>query len=158
MLNILLCGCGGRMGAQVNELNGSTGTGLLAGCLWGGTTSAGGIDALNAVGALLHHTAGALADLRIRGCGGLLCVTAEVEVAGIVGAGGSAVAGSPATGVDHGIEPFVCMHGGMDGANGLAGGLFALSAGGGEVECVMLRGGVTVDAQPLQVAVIPQIG
>lgn len=148
---------GGRMGAQVNELNGAAGAGLLAGGLRGGTTSAGGIDTLNAVGALLHHAARALADLRVWGCGVVVCVTVEVEVSGIVGAGGRTVAGAPATGVDHGIEPFVCMHGGVHGADGLARGLFALSAGGGEVECAMLRGGVAVDAQPLQVAVVGQI-
>ena len=55
------------MGSQVDELNGAVGAGLLAGGLWGGTATAGGIETLNAVGAFFHHTTGALADLRVGG-------------------------------------------------------------------------------------------
>ena len=75
----------------------------------------------------------------------MLCVAAEVEVPGVVGAGSGAVASTPATGVDHGVEPFICVHGGVHGAGGLAGGLFTLTAGGREVECAVLRGAVAVD-------------
>ena len=79
-------------------------------------------------------------------------------MAGVVGAGGGAIAGTPATGVDHGVEPFICMHGGMHGTDSLAGGLLALPAGSGEVESAVLRCGVAVNTQPLQVTVVGQIG
>ena len=84
----------------------------------------------------------------------MLCVAAEVEVSGVVGAGCGAISSAPATGIDHGVEPFICMHGGMHGADGLARRLFTLTAGGREVECAVLRGAVAVDTQPLQVAVV----
>lgn len=133
-----------RGGAEVDQADGSGGAGLLASCLrCAGFFIGCGVDALDAVGAFFHNTTGAHGNLRVVGQvrlgAGLLGVVSEVENAGVVRAGSGAVAGAPAAGVDHGVEPFAAVQGGVDGANGFAGGFFAVAAGAGHI--VQLAGG-----------------
>ena len=126
-----------RLVAQVYQTYGVTGACLLASGLRGGAIASRGVESLHAVGTFFHDSAWAQADLRV-GRGGCYpsgggAVVAVIEMASTVGAGGCAVAGAPAAGVDHGIEPFIRMHGSMYRAYGLAGGLLALAAGYGQI-------------------------
>ncbi len=148
-----------RGGAKVNEADGPGGACLLTGCLRSAGFFIGcGIDALDAVGTFFHNASGAYGYLRVVGqvrLGvGLFGVVAEVEDAGIVGACGGAVAGTPAAGVDHGVEPFAAVQGGVDGANGFAGGFLAVAACGGYIVQLACGGQIAADAQPLQVSAV----
>src|SRR5271163_1012715 len=130
------------------------------------------VDALHAVSALFHNAAAANSDLRIaleleRRRFPIL-EAQEVEAAHFVGAVVGAIPRADAAVVDHVVEAFGAVYGGTDGANLLAGRVFALLAGDGLEEgfgirerIVILAAGiagfgldfvVAVDANPVHFA------
>src|SRR5262249_24112211 len=92
-------------------------------------------DALHAEGALLHDAArpdrhvGVLEQLEARDAVLLLGEVQEVEAPHLVGAVVRAVAGADAAGINHVVEAFIAVSGGLDGADDLARGRLAVLAG-----------------------------
>src|SRR5205823_3389764 len=95
--------------------------------------NAGPVDALDAVGALLHDAAGADRDVRVaqqaEAVGGVVGVLEEVEAADLVGTVVRAVTGADTAVVDHVVEALGAVDGGTDRADQLAGRLLAVHAG-----------------------------
>src|SRR6185436_14525559 len=118
------------------------------------------VDALHAVGALLHHAAEAHADvgvaLQLERLGRPVGELVEVEPPHLVGAVVAAVAGADAAVVGHLVEPLEAVRGGRHRADHLAGGVLAVHAGDRLVEHrarrLVVAGVVLVDAQPVHLA------
>src|SRR5439155_25424956 len=127
--------------ANVAELDGRGGTGLLA----GGPDVAvmnlvprklrvdlRAIDPLHAVRALLHHAPRTNRDVgvhrELHNVGRVLGEVEEIKAAHLVGTVVRAVASPDAPVVDHDVETFGVMHGRGHGADLLAGGILALHA------------------------------
>src|SRR6185295_15653649 len=118
------------------------------------------VDALHAVGALLHDAAEADADvgiaLQLQRLGRPVGELVEVEAPYLVRAVVAAVAGAHAAVVDHVVEPLHAVVGRRHRADHLAGGVLALHAGDRLVVdrfgLVVVAGVVLVDAQPLHLA------
>src|SRR5262249_48950170 len=120
---------------------------------------AGPVNALHAVGTLLHDTAAADGDLgvalQLQAFRGVVGVLEEVEAPDLVGAVVRAVARAHAAVVDHVVEALGAVGGRRHGADQLAGGVLALHAGHrleerlgvGRVAPV-----IAVDAQPVHLA------
>ena len=119
-------------------------------------------DALDAIGAFLHHAARAHADVRI--VGGLhqrlaeiaeflaVRVAEEVEAAHLVGTVGLAEPGADAAIVDLHVEAFVVVHGSFDRTDRLAGRRLALHAGHGLEDGLRIRSRrmiVGIDPEPM---------
>src|SRR5581483_11500133 len=123
----------------------------------GGDTRLG--DALHAEGALFHYAARAHGDLGVAHelelrCGPVL-VAQEVKPPDLPWAVVGAIAGADAAVINHVVDPLAAVHSGVDGADQLAGSLFAVHAEHGLEVRPRIRGTavvVLVDAQPLHLA------
>src|SRR5207248_8540006 len=112
------------------------------------------LDALRAIGALLHHAAGAHGDIGIvRGLARLVeaTIVVPIEAAHLVRAVAGAGARADAAVVDHLIEPSRAVHGGVHRAAHLARRLLAVHAGYRleiAARIFNIPGVVTIHAQP----------
>src|ERR1700682_1974537 len=157
---------------QVPEDDGVGGAGLLAGRqhlavadapLLHARLDARALDALHAVGALLHDAAGAHRDVGIEdhllGVAVVGGIAEKIEPPHLVWAVVGAVARAHAAVVDHLVEALVAVDGGVDGADVLAGSALAVHAHK-RLEDHAGVGGIVadeiaVDAQPVHLAAAP---
>src|SRR6185436_2301291 len=122
------------------------------------------VDALHAVGALLHDPAAAHGHVRVLlelEAGGLVIgIEEEVEAAHLVGAVVGAVLRAHTAVVDHVVQAFVAVGGGRHRADHLAGRVLALHAGHGlrvgldRLRPLRLARVVAVDADPVHLATL----
>ena len=119
-----------------------------------------GVDALHAVGALLHHAAAADGDVGIALQLELRRVPVleqqEVEAAHLPRAVVRAVPRADAAVVDHVVQALVAVHGGRDRAHHFAGRVLALLARHRlevRVGSVERTGEIAIDAQPVHLAI-----
>src|SRR5262249_37056206 len=118
-----------------------------------------GVDALHAVGALLHHAARADRDVgiahRLERGGVVVAVVIKVKAPHFVWAVVRTVPRAHAAVVGHVVEALGAVRGGLDGADRLARRLLALHARHGLVDDLRIRrlaAVVAIDAQPVHLA------
>src|ERR1019366_3096627 len=116
----------------------------------------GRVDALHAVGAFFHHAAAAHRNVRIalqfQAWRFEIAEQEEIEAPHLVGAVVGAVTRAHAAVVDHVVEAFGAVRGGLHGADQLAGRVLAVHAG----DRLVVNGGIVlfaliigIDAQPV---------